>query len=228
MPDLTKAERLLIAAARLDARGESEFTTEDLVVEAFKTFPNDFSLKGHPEYPDNNSILTLLMGRDARLIVSGWLEKTGAKKYRLTLKGAQDAAEKAPDIADPTAHTGGALRSERKLEEALARLFQSEAFETFREGNPEEITFHQFCRFVGLAAPDTWQKIQGKLESVRHLVEHARELGESGQTLRIYFRGSTREYSPADLILLKSILDTLTRRFSPEMEEWGRKFRSSS
>ncbi len=223
MPELTKAEKLLIAAARLDARGEPEFTTEDLVVEAFKAFPNDFFLRGHPEYPDNNSVLIQLMGKDARLIVSGWLEKTGTKKFRLTPKGVQDAAEKVPDLADSKALTGGA----RKREEALARLFESEAFETFRKGNPEQITFHQFCRFVGLAAPDKWQAVKGKLESVKNLVEQARKLGESGQTVRIHFRGSLREYSPADLMLLKSVLEALRRRFSSEMEAWERKSGSS-
>lgn len=225
MPELTKAEKVLVAAARLDCRGESEFTAEDLVVEAFKVFPNDFSLKGHPTYPDNNSILTLLMGRDARLIVSGWLEKTGTKKYRLTPKGAHDAREKGTDFTDGGVQAGGAVRGERRLEEALARLFHSEAFDIFRSGEPEKITFHQFSRFVGLAAPDTRQKIQGKLEGVRHLVDHARALGESGQTLRIHFRGVNREYSPTDLMLLKSVFDKLSDRFRPEMEAWERKLR---
>jgi hypothetical protein len=190
--DLAKADKLLIAAARLDARDQSEFTAEDLVVEAFKTFPNDFSLKGYPEYPDNNSVYTLLMGKSARLVASGWLEKTGAKKYRLTPKGMHDAAERDPNFAELRAKRG-ALRSDRRLEEGLARLFQSDAFEAFRRtGNTNEVTFHQFCRFVGLAAPDSWQKVQGKLKTVRHLVEYARKIGESGQTASIHFRGATR------------------------------------
>lgn len=225
MPELTKPEKLLIAAARLDARGESEFTAEDLVVEAFRAFPNDISLNGHPEYPDNNSVIKHLMGKDARLIVSGWVEKTGAKKYRLTPKGAHDATERAPETCDSGVQAKGTVRSERRLEEGLARLFHSEAFESFRSGEPEKITFHQFSRFIGLAAPDTWQKIQGKLEAVRHLVDRARELGESGQTLRIHFRGANYEYSPTDLMLLKSAFDNLMERFRSQMEAWERKLR---
>jgi hypothetical protein len=224
MSELTKAEKLLVAAARIDATHHSEFTAEDLVVEAFKRFPNDFSLKGYPEYPDNNSVLTMLMGKEARLIASGWLSKTGTKKYRITPKGVHDAAERIPDSSERQVQT---VRNSRKMEEGLARLFQSEAFESASKDSGSEITFHQFCRFIGLAAPDTWQKVQGKLEEVKHLVEQARELGESGQNIRVYFRGASREYKPEDLILLKTIFGKLTRRFQSEMDAWERKARNS-
>lgn len=222
MAELTKAEKILVAASRLDSRGRAEFTTEDITVEAFKAFPNDFCIKGYPEYPDNNSVLTLLMGKDARLVVTGWLEKTGTKKYRVTAKGLHDAASLDSELAG-SAETTTALRTDRKMEEALGRLFDSAAFAMFRDGEAEKITFHQFCRFVGLAAPDTWQKIQGKLEETRHLVEEARKLGESGQSLRLHFRGVNHTYAPDDLMLLRAVFDTLSAKFRSEMDAWKRK-----
>ena len=225
MAELTKAEKILIAARRLDAKGHSAFSAEDLVVEAFKTFPGDFALKGYPDYPDNNSILTLLMGKDARLIVSGWLEKTGTKKYRLTTKGVHDAAA----LADAAGleHAGSTTsRSSRQTEEALGHLLTSDAFQKFRAGDAESITFHQFCRFLGLAAPDTWQKIQGKIEAARHVVDEARKLGEAGQNLRINFRGANHTYMPDDLMTLKAAFDALGTRFKREMDAWETKLRA--
>src|SRR2546427_179234 len=92
MRELIKVEKLLVAAGRLASEGRSQFSAEDLVVAGFRAYPNDFSLKGYPEYPDSNPILTQLMGKDARLIVKGWIEKTGTKTYRLTPKGMHDLA----------------------------------------------------------------------------------------------------------------------------------------
>jgi len=225
MADLTKAEKILIAAKRLDAKGHAVFSAEDLVVEAFRIFPADFALKGYPEYPDNNSILTLLMGKDARLIVSGWVEKTGTKKYRLTTKGAHDAAALADGVG--VEHGGTTTsRSSRQTEEALGHLFTSDAFQKLRDGDAEGITFHQFCRFLGLAAPDTWQKIQGKIQATRHVVDEARKLGEAGQNLRLNFRGANHTYAPDDLMTLKTVFDTLGARFKREMDAWERKLRA--
>src|SRR3990172_10780352 len=90
MAELSKAEKLLVAAGRLTANGQTEFSAEDLAVQAHKEFPHDFSMKGHLEYPDSNVVFTQVMGKKAPLIVRGWLEKTGTKQYRLTPKGEDD------------------------------------------------------------------------------------------------------------------------------------------
>jgi hypothetical protein len=226
MAELTKAQKLLIAARAFDPRGLAEFSAEDLVVAAFRLFPIDFSLKGYPNFPDNNAVLTLLMGKDARLIVTGWLEKTGSKRYRLTSKGLHDADSLATGIDSEATATATVSRSDRKLDEPFGRLFDSSAFDLYRSGEAEKITFHQFCRFVGLGAPDTLQKIQGKLKETRHLVDEASKLGESGRSLRIHYRGSNHEYSAKDLMDLKLLFETIVERFKGEMAAWEKKLRT--
>ena len=223
---LTKAEKLLIAAYRLDTAGRSEFSTEDLVVEAFRAFPRDFCMKGYPEYPDNNAILVALMGKDARLIVSGWLEKTGTKMFRITPKGMSDAEARLSRVAKD-GEPAPPLRSDRKLDEALARMLDTPAFEAFRNGDEETITFHQFCRFIGLAAPDSWQKVQGKLQAASHVADEARKLGEAGQLVRLHFRGALHDYGADDLVSLRALLDLLLEKFATEMRAWERKARQT-
>jgi DNA-binding PadR family transcriptional regulator len=218
MAELSKAEKLLIAAGRLVREGRTKFSAEDLVVSAFREFPSDFSLKGHAEYPDSNSVLTQLMGKDARLIVKGWLEKTGTKQYRLTPKGLHDLA-----ALDDSSEGEIRIHLDRETEEELGRLLTSPAYELYEAGDKEKITFHQFCRFVGLAAGDKWQRVQGKLTSTRHLVDSARRLGEAGQTVKIHFRGRNDNYPPEHLMRLKAVLDFLLARFEREMREWERK-----
>jgi hypothetical protein len=217
MAELSKAEKLLVAACLLSSDGQTVFSAEDLIVRAFQTFPQDFSLKGYPEYPDSNVVLTQVMGKKAPLIVRGWLEKTGVKQYRLMPKGLDDRNQ--------LEHGQGGIinvRLERLLEESLARLLKSASFELYKSGQQEQITFNQFCRFAGLSARDKWQKIQNKLASVRHSVEEARKLGESGEGANIWVGGHNEKVSDDDLRMLDPLLKFLMQRFKHEMDEWKR------
>ena len=215
MGELSKAEKLLVASGLLAADGKNPFGTEDLAVKAHERFPNDFSLKGYPHYPDNNAVLTQLMGKKAPLVVRGWLEKTGTKRYRLTAKGVHDLEE-----LDSDQGTAASIYVDRSLEDDLGRLLTSPAFELFRDGKEEEITFHQFCRFAGLSARDKWQKVSAKLATLEHNVAQAVKIGESGQTLKLHFRKRNRRYSPEELRLLDALLKFVLRKFSQEMTQW--------
>ena len=80
---LTVPQKLLLAA--LEARKKSPtFTAEDLVVQAWKLYPDTFGLSGYGDrYPDSNRVLTNIMGTKG-MRGKGWLRKVGEKQYRLT------------------------------------------------------------------------------------------------------------------------------------------------
>jgi len=216
MPQLSKAEKLLVAAGRLVAGGKFEFSSEDLVVSAFKAFPDDFSMKGYPQYPDSNPVLTQIMGIKAPLIVRGWIEKVGIKKYRLTPKGLDD-------INELQGGQGVAVEKlDRLRDEEMGSLLTSAAFELAREGNDSAITFYQFCRFVGLTASDSWQAVQGKLSHALHIAEEAERIGQSGRILRLFVKGKNMSFEPEELLTVKPLLADLTERFKVQMDEWRR------
>lgn len=217
MAELSRAEKLLIAAGKLVEAGQEEFTAEDLVVSAFRSFPENFALKGHSEYPNSNPVLTQIMGKSAPLIIRGWIEKTGTKRYRVTPKGVDE-------IRALQNNQGGAVYAniERRREESLGGLLGSVAYDQWKSGQRDKVTFHQFCRFAGLSAGDSWQAVQGQLSSVRQLVHYACKLGESGQGLRMYYHGKNVSYEPEDLRSLPALLTFLEERFSREMQDWKR------
>jgi hypothetical protein len=217
MPELSKAEKLLVAAGRLAGEGRTQFSAEDLIVQAHREFPNDFSIKGYPDYPNSNAVLTQIMGKKAPLIVRGWLEKTGAKQYRLTPKGLHDLNQMDSD-GDGTV----SVHIERVLEESLGSLLTSSAYDLFKAGQKDQITFHQFCRFAGLSARDKWQKVAGKLSSLEHLVQEATKIGESGNGLSLYFRNRNYSFTPDDLRMLDALLTFVKERFKGQMDEWRR------
>ena len=216
--DLPRAEKLLIAAGSIAASGKTVFSTEDLVVEAWRLFPADFSLKGYTDYPDSNLVLTQVMGKRAPLIVRGWLEKVGAKQYRLTVKGAHDLERIQGSAADAPSQ----IRIERPLEDTLGPLLISAAYQLWREGRGEEITFYHFSRFAGLSAGDKWQKVVGKLEQVAHLVNQATKMGASGESVRIHHGKRNYVFSPEDIFELANMFLFLQQKFKQEMDAWKR------
>lgn len=219
MRTLSKAEKLLIASGALASDGKTEFTAEDLIIRAHQMFPDDFSLKGYKEHPDSNIILTQVMGIKAPLIVRGWLEKSGVKRYRITGKALQYLADKASDSSNPAVATSAVASVERTQDEAIGRLLNSTAFTLFKQGRAQEITFHHFCRFIGLSARDRWQRIAGRLTTVKHLAEEARRLGEGGQGLKVHLERNYT-FSADDLRTLSALYDDLMVRFQKEMDQW--------
>lgn len=217
MEEISRAQKLLIAAGSITARGAVIFSAEDLAVEAWILFKADFSLKGHPNHTDINSVLTQIMGKKAPLIVRGWLAKVGAKQYRLTEKGLHDLGDL---NYQKTADIVSRIRVSHQLEDQLGPLLVSDAFEMWREGRGEEITFYQFCRFAGLSARDKWQKVVGKLMQVGHLVGEAAKIGASGESLRIHLRNRNYEFSPEQLLRLTELSEFMKRKFQREMDDW--------
>lgn len=186
------------------------------MVEAFKLYPTSFCLKGYPTHPNSNAVFTFLMGKNARLIVTGWLEKSGTNAYLITAKGLEYAEAISGHSFVPS------VAVHRQIEEGVAQLLESAAFQLVRDGRSDEITFHQYCRFMGLAAPDKWQLVKGRIEKVDHLVQEAVLRGEAGLDLRIHHKGRNERYSPEDLRLLKAALQFMQLRFSDRMKEWER------
>jgi hypothetical protein len=85
--DLTLPEMILLAAYKLEQQGHSPFSAEDLIVAAWKEFPNAFGLRGYADqYPDANRVLSAIMG-ERGLAKRGWLAKVGQKLYSVSREG---------------------------------------------------------------------------------------------------------------------------------------------
>lgn len=215
MAELTTAQKLLIAAGKLAEAGKGTFSSEDIVVKVHELFPEEFSLKGYPQFPDSNKVYTQLMGKSAAVVVRGWLEKVGTKTYRLTPKGVGDV-----DAIDANGSQERSIHIERFKEDEYGLILTSDVFRLFKTGQQGVITFHQFCRFAGLSAGDKWQKVAHKLERLSHSVKEIVAVGESGQPLRIHFRKRNYDYTPEDLRTVGALHKFLSEQFARQMEEW--------
>lgn len=87
--DCTIPEKILLAAAALEAEQISPFSAEALIVAAWKMFPRVFGLRGFADlHPDSNKVMTSVMGEKG-LVRRGYLAKMGKKLYMLTREGRQ-------------------------------------------------------------------------------------------------------------------------------------------
>jgi hypothetical protein len=80
LPDDASHAEAVLHAARTLPRGP--FTKEDLVVAAWKLFPNRFGLRGFEQYPCSNSVTCYLYGSKG-LASKGWLRSIGAGVFEV-------------------------------------------------------------------------------------------------------------------------------------------------
>lgn len=173
---LTVPEKLLIAA--LEARKRSPtFTAEDLVVEAWKLYPDTFGLSGYADrYPDSNRVLTNIMGTKG-MRGKGWLRKVGEKQYRLTSAGISDGEallRGGPAVAGESADY---LRAElnRQTTVALDRLLSTGAAQKAIEGQADTVTFHEACGFWDITARSNANTLNARLTETTVLLDRALE-----------------------------------------------------
>ena len=95
MAGLTVHEKLLLAAADLDAEGKPRFSAEDLVVAAWRRDPEAFGLAGYPDeetgrprFPNSNRVFAEIMGSKP-IRKQGLLMKAGTKMFAITEAGRQ-------------------------------------------------------------------------------------------------------------------------------------------
>lgn len=211
---LTVADKLVLAAATIGGEGES-FTVEDLVVAAWKAFPDIFGLRGHvdeagaPVYPDSNRVFAEIMGTKP-VRKQGLIDKTGNKRYRLTPAGRRRVEE-----------LQGVHAGDRKVtlgtedREALRRLLASKAFVKFTGDRVDEITFNDACGFWGISPRSRAKELNTRRRNIEGLLATAiQALGGHEQAA---FNHGGETYSSADLKQANELDQFLLNRFTDDI-----------
>lgn len=175
---LSLDEQVLLAAADLEANGHSPFTAEDMVVAAWKNFPDSFALEGYPQYPDSNRVYTKLMGRRG-LAGRGWLVKVSQKRYQLSEAGRINAKSLGTGIGLDAASRAALSRDQKRL---LAKLLSSRAVAKVGANGVEGLGFHDACSFWDVSSRSNASILRARLQSVEAILDAAeialREHGE--------------------------------------------------
>jgi hypothetical protein len=213
---LTVWEKLLIAAYELEREKNGElFSAEDLVVAAWKKFPDSFGLLGYKDedgrlkYPDSNRVFAEIMGSKP-IRKYGFLVKVGSKMYKLTEAGREQAKMLLNKKTDTQLEKAGLAR---ETYQELKRLLSSRAVQKYKNGQTTEITFYDACMFWRISPSSSAIEFEGRVSAFEKILEYARASHKEG----VLLDHEGRKYTLKDLDMLDQLNKTLLARFKDEI-----------
>jgi hypothetical protein len=166
---LSKPQKILAVMFDL-CRGENKaLQYEDIVVAAFKRYPEDFQLRGYPEYPDSSDIHKPLYEMKSQGLV-----RSANKTFELTQRGLEVAAKLVhSNVKDKD-------RLTKQEENEIHRVLNTAAFRLFQEGRKESILDTGFYEYLGITVRTSRTNSYGRLNNVEHAITaHAKKRADN-------------------------------------------------
>jgi len=189
---LTKADMVLLALYRVANGTTQRVPYEELALQAWRDYPDAFSLRNHPEHPDASDVHKRLYGT---LAAQGLVLSIGDKTFRLTDKGAERASMLlVSPQASAQSQSGGRLARDQQT--FVARALRSRPFAVWQAGQSQRLVAYDarvFFQFA-TATPVTirQRKVAFALEATRRArearVPNAEELHQLAAFLATTFR----------------------------------------
>lgn len=209
---LSLDEEVLLAASDFESNDQPTFTAEDLVIAAWKKFPDSFGMEGHPQYPDSNRVYTKLMGKKG-LVGRGWLAKVGEKRYQLSEAGRIMSkalvCTPAPDIG-----LRAVLTRDQKL--ILDRLLSSRAVTKLEASGPDGVGFHDACSFWDISPRSNASTLKARLQTVQAIIETAEKSIQEFGGITLTQGGSS--IGTNEIEVLKKTNRTLLEKFKQDLD----------
>ena len=143
--NLERPHKILVAMLELSDGKPTPLKYEDIVVKAFLLFPQDFALRGHPQYPDSSDIHKPLYGPLKR---AGFVRNAN-KTFALTELGIERAQRLQEFGTKVPQKTAGNERLSRSSESELVRIKESAAFRLFFSNQAADILDTDFYAVLG-------------------------------------------------------------------------------
>jgi len=213
-------EQVMLAA--LDCSGgdlEKTFTSEDLLVAAWKRDPLAFGLRGYErEYPDSDKVRKELDSRGARqgnaptgLVSSGLILRVRERIYRLTPAGLAAAAE----VIGAEPDTRG--RAERVLADAVDAILSHSVFRGWLKDPSSPRVFRDAGHFWSIAPGTPARVIRARILDIDKTLEKAMGLLDAGGVDEIAARHGKALFDRGDIERAKSFNAMLKERFAKDL-----------
>jgi hypothetical protein len=159
MKQLSKPQKILSVMFDL-AKGESKpLLYEDIVVTAFQRYPEDFQLRGYPQYPDSSDIHKPLY----RMKQDG-LVRSANKSFLLTPRGL-DVARNLLGVVEVQRD-----RLTKPEENEISRILKSQAFQLFQKGQAVRILDTDFYEYLGVSVRTPRSDFLGRVSTVKQAI----------------------------------------------------------
>jgi hypothetical protein len=175
MPDHLK---VLIAMAEASSWSTRRLPYEEIVIQAWKQFPESFSLRSHPEHPDSSDVHKRIY---QTLKPAGLAVSLGNKFFRLTEEGIRRARSIQDGIAvDATERDSSAERLDRSEQDFVEHALASPALEAWRAGRGSELIDYDARSFFEFTTGTKVPQRAARVTSGLQALAHANRLGVIG------------------------------------------------
>lgn len=172
---LSRAEKLLLVMLKMSVKSRS-LKFEDIVVNAFKKFPEDFHLRGYDNFPDSGDMVHKPL-YDFRK--KGFLEANN-KVFSLTDRGMNCARQIAESMGGKKIKS--IARFSRYAEKEIERIRSTEGFNLFVRGEVDKINDTDFYSYLGITPRTSKNDFKGRLNTIKDAIE---ELGVKKDTTNL-------------------------------------------
>lgn len=159
-------EKLLVVIYHMSTKQKTPLKYEDVYVNSFKKYPNDFQLRGYPAYPD-----TELMSKKIYDLRKNGALQVHRKFITITEKG-KTAAEKIiqsrtkyPD-KDTTSKTIG-----RDIINQIDRIKKTEVFQLFADDKKDQIVDTDFFAYLGTTVRTERTDFKARIKTIQDVIE---------------------------------------------------------
>jgi hypothetical protein len=178
---LTQHEMVLLSLARASKWTTEKVPYEDLVLQAWRDFPQVFSLRNHPEHPDASDIHKRLY---QTLKPAGLVVTLGNKIFRLTEQG----VERAQALSTALERHSGAIPANARLgrdeRNFVEHALSSRAFSTWLSGESERLIDYDARMFFRFSTGTPVDERKLRVEFAERAIGKAQALGmESAEGL---------------------------------------------
>jgi hypothetical protein len=167
---MERPQKILVTMLELSAGSTKSLKYEDIVVGAFERFPDEFALRGYPQYPDSSDIHKPLYGPLKRQ----GLVRSGNKTFALTARGVEEARKLSPKSAG--GGTGDRLTRDMQVE--IDRMVSCEAYHLYVRGSRGRVLDTDFYAFLGCSVRTGRNDFLGRIQVCGEAIEKGQQLGK--------------------------------------------------
>lgn len=169
----SKADMVLVAMNKASEATTAKIPYEEIVISAWKAFPEAFSLRSHPEHPDASDVHKCLY---TDLVSKGLAVSLGSKVFRMTEEGIARAARFA-GRREPSGNL--ARRLSRSEEFILRHVRASRPYATWVAGKKSELVDYDARLFFQFSSTTDRQERRRRASSVMATIEKAEQAGNA-------------------------------------------------
>jgi len=165
--NISRPEKILLILYRLSKGTKKKIRFENIAVSAFKTFPQDFQLKGYPQFPDSGDIIHKPLYSELK---KGGYVLSGNKYFSLTEKGLEQGKLINQNFTGTREFKKDLVKFTPAQQSEIENILSSTAYRLFTENKRDNILDIDFYSYLGVTVRTGKYDFLGRLNSVEDAI----------------------------------------------------------